>query len=326
MARTQNGWLHLTSDEQRDKYLTVIEIPDTRPVRKFRVRKGNVAVVFRWFLTQFHEHVESLNEGHPNDDWSYADRPVRGGSSTSNHASGTAVDANATQHPLGTSPYANFSNKQISNIHGLLHRARRVIRWGGDYSGRKDPMHFEINASAGAVADLADWIRAQDRPAEPKELPDVKMDYYPARPVTIKAEGPDIEPQHLQFDRREEGAKSPAWWLGVVSSGDKGQPCHVTLGMTFDNDGLPDDEIVEGRVIWTVHEENGHQHTAYEATPFRLSKWTKDSPKTAPGRQATVHQSCRVYGPGRFLRAAVELPITLRLESGQARVTLYKEN
>src|SRR5690606_34980535 len=30
-----------------------------------------------------------------------------------------------------------------------------VVRWGGDYSGRKDEMHFEINANAARVAQVA---------------------------------------------------------------------------------------------------------------------------------------------------------------------------
>lgn len=41
----------------------------------------------------------------------------------------------------------SFTSRQISAIHTRLKRYSGVIRWGGDYTGRKDPMHFEINRS-----------------------------------------------------------------------------------------------------------------------------------------------------------------------------------
>ncbi len=40
-----------------------------------------------------------------------------------------------------------------------------MIRWGGDYSGRIDSMHFEVNASAAKVAAVAVKLRAGAAPA-----------------------------------------------------------------------------------------------------------------------------------------------------------------
>ncbi len=65
----------------------------------------------------------------------------------SNHSSGTAIDLNAPRHPLGTS--GTFSATQRSHIRSILNSCNGVVRWGGDYSGRKDEMHFEINVRPG---------------------------------------------------------------------------------------------------------------------------------------------------------------------------------
>ncbi|MGH3095224.1 MAG: M15 family metallopeptidase, partial [Streptosporangiales bacterium] len=120
-------------------------------------RRGDVTTVMRWVAERFHAEVEPLHHGWC---WGYAPRNIRGGSSLSNHASGTAIDLNAPAHPLGTQPRANYSRKQIRRIHRIVGLSSRVIRWGGDYSGRKDGMHFEINAGHAAVDKLARKVRS----------------------------------------------------------------------------------------------------------------------------------------------------------------------
>jgi hypothetical protein len=70
---------------------------------------------------------------------------VRGFSAYSRHAYGLAEDLNATDHPLGVDH--TFTAKEVATIHQLLERYEGCIRWGGDYTGRKDAMHFEINTS-----------------------------------------------------------------------------------------------------------------------------------------------------------------------------------
>lgn len=78
--------------------------------------------------------------------------------STSNHKSGTAVDLNASRHPIGTDPASNFTAAQIAACRLLRDSYGGVVRWGGDYTGRKDGMHWEINdslAGTGRVEALA---------------------------------------------------------------------------------------------------------------------------------------------------------------------------
>ena len=60
-----------------------------------------VAPLLVTFAAEFHEHIEPIDEGQL-DDWGYCFRNVRGSSDNlSNHSSGTAIDLNATKHPLG---------------------------------------------------------------------------------------------------------------------------------------------------------------------------------------------------------------------------------
>lgn len=154
MAVSQNGYT-----------ANVISLTSSRRVpgsnRSIRVRNGPAGDLLLWFAGQFDAHVEDIDPGEL-DDWGYAERPIRGGVELSNHASGTAIDLNAPRHPLGTNPSANFSPSQIGEIHRLLALAGGCIGWGGDYSGRKDPMHFEIVASEATCQAALNRLNAQE--------------------------------------------------------------------------------------------------------------------------------------------------------------------
>jgi hypothetical protein len=92
------------------------------------------------FAAEFHELIEPIDEG-TFDDWAYAFRMVRGTTDKlSCHSSGTAIDLNATKHPLGK--YDTFPADKVPMIQAL---ARKYgLKWGGDFKSRKDDMHFEI--------------------------------------------------------------------------------------------------------------------------------------------------------------------------------------
>lgn len=70
--------------------------------------------------------------------WGYACRSIRGSSSPSNHSWGLAVDLNAPKNPM--------SSRLITDMPGWMPNLwnRFGFRWGGDYSGRKDAMHYEF--------------------------------------------------------------------------------------------------------------------------------------------------------------------------------------
>lgn len=149
MATSQNGWP--ASPNRREIGVAVFTVADVD--FPGGVKAGDVDTVLRYVVTRFHLEVEPLKTGWC---WGWAYRDVRGAGSLSNHASGTAVDVNAPAHPLGTQ---TFSQSQCAAIRKIVAACEGVVRWGGDYAGRKDEMHFEIVGGMAAVAALARAIR-----------------------------------------------------------------------------------------------------------------------------------------------------------------------
>lgn len=147
MANSQNGWPVDTTGASQDRgEVAGVSFPNG-------VRKGDVATVLHYVARRFNAEVERLMLGSC---WGWFDRPVRGASSISNHASGTAIDFNAPKHPLGA--VGTFSAAQRTAIAKILRDCDGVVRWGGNYSGRKDEMHFEIIGNAAQVKALANKI------------------------------------------------------------------------------------------------------------------------------------------------------------------------
>lgn len=109
---------------------------------------GDVATIARWQLGQYVATVEPLRSGTC---WGWFDKPIEGSAVTSNHASATAWDINADQHPMGTPASQSMSTREVAACRAIVAAAAGVLRWGGDYSGRPDPMHWEINAGPDQV-------------------------------------------------------------------------------------------------------------------------------------------------------------------------------
>lgn len=146
MATSQNGWPALAPDSPR---LHMWTIPARTGAVRIRLRDGSAGFLLALMLLWLAEKIEPLAGG-VLDDWGYAYRPVRGSTTTlSNHSSGTAADANATRHPLGVR--GTFRFRVRGKLAEVRIRARLLmfagtVRWGGEYHGRPDEMHFEINA------------------------------------------------------------------------------------------------------------------------------------------------------------------------------------
>lgn len=80
--------------------------------------------------------------------WGFACRAIRGSSSPSNHSWGLAVDLNAPTNPM-TSPLKTDMPgwmPEMWNSYGF--------RWGGDYSGRRDAMHYEFLGTPGEAKQM----------------------------------------------------------------------------------------------------------------------------------------------------------------------------
>jgi D-alanyl-D-alanine carboxypeptidase len=154
------------------------------PGGRIALRKGDVSVVLLWCASRWHETVEPLVWPGV---WGYADRLVRGSSSTlSDHASGTAIDINAPEHPLGVAVDKTFTTLERRAIRAILEYCEGVVGWGGDYERRPDGMHLFIRADAKAVKRIADKIRAQADRAKVAPTP-VKVAASPVedQPATI---------------------------------------------------------------------------------------------------------------------------------------------
>ena len=160
MRTSQNGWP--ASKDPDEIQIVSKRVPGTG--LKLRVA-APVAPLLIAFARDFHNEIERINEGQL-DDWGYAYRDIRGASTLSNHASGTAIDLNATQHPLGAEN--TFTDEQARTIRRLCRKYG--LRWGGDYRNRKDEMHFEIAMNAAQVANLIRTLRLEkDGDEEAKE-------------------------------------------------------------------------------------------------------------------------------------------------------------
>jgi hypothetical protein len=145
MIKSANGWTasKVRSEIEIDSFL----IPGTKT--KLACAKA-VAPLLVGFAAEFHQLIEPIDEGGL-DDWGYCFRQVRGDAvNLSNHSSGTAIDLNATKHPLGKA--GTFPAEKVPMIRALA--KKYGLLWGGDYRNRKDEMHFEVTLTPAKAAAL----------------------------------------------------------------------------------------------------------------------------------------------------------------------------
>lgn len=134
MERSMNGWPASPNADDLDMvWITVA-------TRKFRVVKV-AAPLFQYAIRRWHREVSSLTGG-VMDEWSYAYRVIRGSTSgtLSNHSSGTAVDLDATQFPMGT---RRMTRRQRWRVRRIVKACGGQLRWGGEWS-YPDEMHLEL--------------------------------------------------------------------------------------------------------------------------------------------------------------------------------------
>ena len=145
MITSSNGWQ--ASADPLEIGIKSYTVPGTKV--KLRCSEG-AAPLLVFFTAEFHAHIEPIDEGIL-DDWGYAFRNIRGSTDRlSNHSSGSAIDINATRHPLGHA--GTFKPMQIVLIQALC--KKYGLRWGGNYLSRKDEMHYEIDLTPVKAAAL----------------------------------------------------------------------------------------------------------------------------------------------------------------------------
>lgn len=216
-------------------------VPGTDGVR-VSLRKGDVSVVLLYLLEQYHRFVEPLRK---EDTGGYNPRSIVGAYTLSNHASGTAVDTRWQKHPIGRRN--TFTPEQERTIRKILIDLNGVVRWGGNYRGRPDEMHFEVIGSPAEVKRVADRIRSGEiggprvKPVTPK--PVVKnFPAYPGKPLEKGMENN----KHVAIFQAKMKARG---WKRMKADGDFGDITKDLVTQFQREKGLKTDGIV-GPKTW----------------------------------------------------------------------------
>lgn len=107
------------------------------------VRAGGIALSVRaelgplveWLVNETTARGYGLRHG---ECWGFANRAIRNSNRPSNHSWGLAVDLNAPANPM--------SQQLVTDMPGWMVElwTSKSFRWGGNYKGRKDAMHYEF--------------------------------------------------------------------------------------------------------------------------------------------------------------------------------------
>jgi peptidoglycan hydrolase-like protein with peptidoglycan-binding domain len=211
MPESQNGY------PANDRSLIAsYTIPGTH--ERIAVRKGSASVVLLDLLGFINSEIEALQQS-TLDEWGYAERNIVGAATTlSNHASGTAVDANATKHPLART--GTWSSAQKSKVHARLALYDGVLRWGEDYHHRVDGMHFEIIKPPADVATLADKIRQGALGNGARSYLVGRAPFRASATPDVAHANPFAEPADLvQLGDTGDGVRWVQWAVGVTVDG-----------------------------------------------------------------------------------------------------------
>jgi hypothetical protein len=156
VSSSQNGWPIVSKSACDQGPFMGVKLPNG-------ILAGDVATIARWQMRLYSERVEPLKAGTC---WGWFVKVIEGTTTHSNHGSATAWDLNADQHPMGTPAHATMGAEEIAECDEIVRLADGVLRWGGRYTGRPDPMHWEIVGTPAETHAFATKIRKADRPVE----------------------------------------------------------------------------------------------------------------------------------------------------------------
>ena len=118
------GWPHA----QTDKMTTVVAAGIKVSVRR------EIAELVKTLLLVTEKYGYDCKPGQC---WGFANRPIRGTQTASNHSWGLAVDINSLANPMGSSFQSDLPPKVVNAWESC------GFYWGGRYERRPDAMHFE---------------------------------------------------------------------------------------------------------------------------------------------------------------------------------------
>lgn len=130
--------------------------PTDRRADMARVKAGDVTLIVHKAIAPVVGHLldKTLEGGYTlkrGECWGFNNREIVGSKPKrpSNHSWGLAVDINSRANPLG-SPLRTDMPRWMTDLWKSF-----GFRWGGDYKGRKDAMHFEFMGTPADAARLA---------------------------------------------------------------------------------------------------------------------------------------------------------------------------
>lgn len=148
MTYSYNGWSASPSPSAIG--IRTFTVPGTRRTVPLRDSAGAVLV---YMAGWWDDNIEDIEQGIM-DEWGYAYRYTRGARSLSCHASGTAMDINATHYPRGTARMTLVKKTKVRYLVRKVNNAagKRLVNWGGEWSGSScDQMHIELAAGTNAM-------------------------------------------------------------------------------------------------------------------------------------------------------------------------------
>jgi Putative peptidoglycan binding domain/D-alanyl-D-alanine carboxypeptidase len=147
---------------------------------------GEIASLVGWLLDQTLANGYGPRHG---ECWGFANRAIRGTSTPSNHSWGLAIDINAPANPM--------TDRLVTDMPPWMPEMwkSKMFRWGGDYRGRKDAMHYEFMGTPDDARRIIAELGGAPAP----------MAATSSRPTLRKgAKGPDVS--HLQDRLNAHGA------------------------------------------------------------------------------------------------------------------------
>lgn len=130
---TENGWPQCGPDQLDRSPIPGVDIV-------IPLQRGQPSTVLKAFMGDYHLFVESLQNSRGGTDeggWTPTNSVA-----TSNHLSGSAVDANWSDHPFKVK--GTFSPDQMTTIRELLAYYEDTVFWGGDWKSPIDEMHWQM--------------------------------------------------------------------------------------------------------------------------------------------------------------------------------------
>lgn len=147
--QTENGWFQVGAD-----VCEWTQVPGTNVT--LQIQRGWPQAILRAFAADFSAYVEPLRDA-DSACWTPTNSVA-----TSNHLSGTAIDLNWNDHPMGAA-YRGYTPDETAAVRDMLAFYEDTVFWGNDWNSPKDSMHFQMGYNTFGNSHTADFISRKIR-------------------------------------------------------------------------------------------------------------------------------------------------------------------